>query len=105
MFSRSPRGFSMTNMRPLLVSSAPITKDSTAGFSMITRPTRCMSSLIGGNEISSTASTFTEIWPMSSVGKKPLGMNHASAPVAIRVATATARTTGRCASAQSSPRS
>ncbi len=92
----------MMNMRPLLVSSAPITKESTAGFSMMTRPTRCMSSLIAGNEMSSTASTFTEIWPMSSVGKKPLGMNHASASVATSVPTATASTIGRWPRHQSS---
>ena len=91
--------------RPLLVLSAPITTVSTAGFSLITRPTRCRMSVIAGKEMSSTASAFTESWPMSSVGKKPLGMNTTSAMVMTSVANATRTTENRCFRATSSPAS
>jgi len=91
-------------MRPLLVSSARVSDDSTAGFSRTTRSTRSRRSVIAGNEMSSTASTFTEIWPMSSVGKKPFGMRTTSATVAASVPAATTSTTSRCTRHQSRSR-
>jgi hypothetical protein len=57
---------------------------------------------MAGNEMSSTASAFTEICPMSSVGKNPLGITTARAMVATSVSAATTSTTGRCARHQSS---
>jgi hypothetical protein len=78
---------------------------STAGFSRTARLTRCRISVIAGNEMSSTASAFTEIWPMSSVGKKPLGMKMTSATVATSVPNAASTTDRRWRRTTSSPRS
>ncbi len=55
--------------------------------------------------MSSTASTLTAIWPMSSVGKKPLGISIASTMVAASVPAATMSTRKRRTRHQSRTRS
>jgi hypothetical protein len=56
---------------------------------------------ISVKEVSSAASVLTVIWPMSSSGKKPLGMAMNRTTVATKVSSATTSTVRRCASAMS----
>ena len=74
MPSRSPRGTRLMNMRAVLLSSAVEITEATAGLARITSSALSSSSDIAGKEMSSCASARTMIWPMSPVGKKPLGM-------------------------------
>ncbi len=74
---RSPRGFRLTNMRPVFCAPLPPLKELTLftfGSARKTAAARSCSRTISGNEVSSAASVLTVIWPMSSSGKKPFGM-------------------------------
>ena len=64
--------FCVVALKPVL--PTPVPTASTAGSARMTSATRLCSASMAGKEMSSTASVVTEIWPMSSSGKKPLGM-------------------------------
>ncbi len=89
-------------MRPVLEPEANTVTASTAGFSPMRLLTSCRMSVIAGNEMSSTASATTMIWPRSSVGKKPFGIATKSATEAASEPAATPITTARRPRHQSS---
>ncbi|MNT30534.1 hypothetical protein D3C72_1663320 [compost metagenome] len=66
--------------------------------------TRSCSAFMAVNEMSSAASVVIWIWPMSSSGKKPLGMLTKSQAVTTKVSPAMTSISGRCPSVQSSVR-
>ena len=86
---RWSRGLSSTNKRPLLSVLArallPPTIEATLATCgerrMTVSATCCCSATMAGNEMSCRASVETESWPMSSCGKKPLGMSRNSQTV------------------------
>ena len=98
MGSRSLLGLRLMNMRPLLiklpllVAPAADTMLNTLGsFFTISAAWSCSANM-AVNEMSSAASVVTEIWPMSSSGKKPLGTQMYMAIVTTNVPNATHNT-------------
>jgi hypothetical protein len=92
------------NSRPEL---PPLRKDETVatfGSARNTAATCACRPIIASKEMSCDASVLTRIWPMSSSGKKPLGMVAAIHRVSSRLPTATAPISQRWRSAQSSVR-
>ena len=105
---RSERGFRLMKSRPVLTLPPPpppptaAETDDTDGSSCTIFATRSCSTVIAAKEMSSDASVLAWIWPMSSSGKKPLGIAIHSQALATKLAIATAPITQRCRSAQSS---
>ena len=79
-------------MRPVFCAPLPPLKELTmatlGSLRMISAARSCRATM-AGKEVSSAASVVTWIWPMSSSGKKPLGMTCSNQPVATKVAIAT----------------
>ena len=95
------------NMRPVFCEPKPPLNEltvATFGSARTIAAARACSSTIAGNEMSSDASVLMRSWPMSSSGKKPLGMAMNSHAVAAKVASATHSTAKRWRSATSSVR-
>ena len=99
--ARSALGFSSTKNRPLLsVPAAPTLPMieatwATCGERSSTASASCCSACMAGNEMSWRASVWIESWPMSSCGKKPLGMSRNSQTVTPTVAMNSTSISGR----------
>ncbi|MCY1301729.1 hypothetical protein D9M70_513590 [compost metagenome] len=109
MASRSPRGLSSMNMRPVLMAGddpppMATTMLLTAGLARMRSAASRRRSDIASKEMSCGPSALTRIWPMSSSGKKPLGIVTNSTAVSTKVRPAATSTVRRCARHQSSPR-
>ena len=107
MGSRWLRALSVMNMRPVFCAPPPPLNELTAatlGSLRTSAATRSCRRTIAGNEVSSAASVLTLIWPMSSSGKKPLGITTNSQAVSTKVNKATVSTTHRWRRARSSER-
>jgi len=97
-------------MRPVLVAlpeGPPPTAElsaETLGSLRTMAATRSCRSTMAVNEVSSADSVLAWIWPMSSSGKKPLGMLLQNHTVATKLATATPSTQARWRRARSSVR-
>ena len=105
--ARSLRGLSEMNMRPLFCAPPPPLNELTAatlGSARTIAAARSCSCTISGKLVSSAASVLAWIWPMSSSGKKPLGMATNSHAVAAKVSSAITSTKPRWRSAMSSVR-
>jgi len=92
---RSDWGLSTMNMRPVFCEPVPPLNELTAYTFVscrIIRAARSCSLTMASKDTSSAASVVTWIWPMSSSGKKPLGITMTIHTVAANVAAATSNT-------------